>query len=227
MGKPYSFIESARAMKGRYVLIHFIFILALLFMPVFVIVIRTQPHEMYQRVFSLNFGEAGFEMRQDTGFAPEHLQADITAIYVFEDLVVFHDASMTLYAPSGFFDIETMPYSFEEMFSMIAMYNMYIPHLLIPMIMFSMFVVLVLKGFFYIVTAYFLGAFRAASTYFGFGERFKIAVMSSLPVAIVCVVVGFLVPVVHIILFQMLNLLVLFYIAKRYDNKDKEMLGVM
>jgi len=227
MGKPYSFIESARWMRVRYVLIHFLFIFGLLFIPVFIIIVQTQPYEMYQRVMGLRFEGAMLVLHQDTSFAPEYLQGDITAIYVFDDIVVFSDGGTNLYAPSAFFDISTMPYAFEEMFSMIAMYNMYIPHLLVPMILLSMFVVLVLKLFFYVVTAYFLGAFSATSEPFGFGERLKIAIMSSLPVALVCVIFGFFVPVVHIILFQMLNLLVLFYLAKRYDFKDSEMQGVI
>lgn len=209
-------------------LAHFLFIFAILFAPVFFIIVRTQPHEMYQRVFSLRFEEAGIELFSHTAFAPELLREGNTAIYVFEDLIVFFDASLTMYAPAEFFNIAEMPYTFEEMFSMIAMYNMYIPHLLLPMILLAMFVMLVLKIFFYAVTAYFLGAFRMLSSFkFDYGERLKISIMSSLPVAILCAVVGLLIPIVHLILFQLVNLLVLFFLSKRYDTREKEMMGVM
>ena len=226
LGKSYSFIETARIMKKRYVLVHFLLMLAILYIPVFFIIVRTQPSEMYQRVFALRFEEARIKPFLHTSFSPEFLldlPSEHTVIFVFDDLVVFSDSGTTMYAPTRFFNIDEMTYTFDEMFSMIAMYNMYIAHLLIPMLMFSLFVMLVLKVFFYIVTAYFLGAFRILSSIkFSFGERTKISIMSSLPIVLLCAVAGFLVPIVHIILFQLLNLLLLFMLSKKYDRKELE-----
>lgn len=226
--KPYSFFENVRKIKKRYVFIHFLLVYAILFLPVFVIVIRTQPHEIYQRVFSLRFEDAPIEVYSQTGFSEELLDAGNTAIYFFEDMVVFSDANMTMYAPAVFFNSESTQLGFGELFNMIAMYNMYIQHLLIPMILLSMVVVMVLTVFFYVVTAFFLGVFRmASSNKFTFTERLKISIMSSLPVAIVCAVAGVLIPIVHLILFQLVNILVLFAMSKRYDLREKEMLALI
>jgi len=227
MGNPHRFIDSARNMKLQYVVIHFIAIFAMIVVPVFLTVVTTRPYEMYHRVVNRLDG-AGIHMHQGINLAPDYLDAaDKPGILVFDDYIVFVDTNLALSIPADLFGTDAMPYTFNELFTVIAVYNLYITSLLIPMLLLSMVIMFVLHLFFYAVTAYFLGAFRIRSTYFGFGERLKISIMGSLPVAAICAAVGFFIPIVHVILFQMVNLLVLFHLSKRYDTKEKEMLGVL
>lgn len=228
-GKFYTFFESARSLNVKYVFLHFMLLFGLLALPVFYVLVNTQPHEMYQRVFSMAFEDARILIHDGVLFSPEHITEEVDpAIYVFDDVLVFYSSHLSLYAPAIFFDTVVMPFNFEGLFDVIAMYNRYITELFMPMVLLVTFIMLVLNLFFFIVTAVFLGMFRTASSImFTFGERFKMAVMSSLPAAVLCMVVAFFAPIVHIVLFQAINLMVVFWISKQYDLREKEMLGVM
>ena len=221
--KANNFIDSAKQKSTRYVLAYFVLVLTMLFLPVFWVLIHTQPYEMYQRVFSLNFQEAEIKMLLETPFFVEPIMYDQVAIYVFNDYLAFSDGSLLMLAPVHFFNIAEMHYSFEELFSKIAMYNLYIPHLLVPMLLLSFFVLFVLHLFFSIVTAYFLGVLRLHAIKFEFGERLKIIILCSVPVASICTIIGFFIPIVHIIFFQMINLIVIFWLLKKYDEREKKL----
>jgi hypothetical protein len=201
----------------------------LLALPVFYVLVNTRPHEMYQRVFSMSFEDAGIIMHDGVLFSAEHIAENgEPAIYVFDDVMVFYSSHISLYAPAIFFDAVTMPYSFEGLFDIIAMYNRYMTELFMPMVLLVTFIMLVLNVFFFIVTSVFLGAFRTTSSImFTFGERLKISVMSSLPVAVLCMFVAFFSFFLYFFLFQVVILLVVFCISKQYDLREKEILGVI
>ena len=196
----------------------------------------TQPYEMYQRLFSetiegapvigmTHLDLAGNDVFDTISvFSNDGNYADesIIAIYVFNDVLVFVDNETRLFAPAEFFDVGNLP-PFEELFGMIAVYNRYITDILFPLAGACLLVLIVLQAFFYLVSAVFLKVFRLASDPFSFAERFKIVVMSSLPLALICCVLGFYLPAFHIILFQMINQMLLFYFSRRYDKKEKEL----
>ncbi|MCL1819158.1 MAG: hypothetical protein FWG36_00720 [Oscillospiraceae bacterium] len=209
-------------MKKRYAFIHFLLIFCLLFIPIFILVLRTQPDELYTRIFFQDFENAVIEDYQTERYSKEVVTNVRPVIYVFSDFVVYADSNMVLSAPSEFFD--ELPHPFGEVFSMIAVYNMYIPQFLLPLLMIAFFILLVLQLFFYLISAAFLGVARLASTRFTFGGRVKTVIMSSLFPALLCAGIGFILPTVHIVLFQMLNLLLLFYLSKKYDRKERELL---
>lgn len=228
-GKIYTFFESARNLPAKFVLLHFMLLFALLTLPVFYVLVSTAPYDVYQRVFSMSFEDASIIMREGLDFSPEHMAGGgEPVIYVFDDVLVFFSTHMSLYAPADFFDAGVVSYTFHQIFNVIAMYNRYMTELFMPMVLLVNFIMLVLQLFFFLVTSVFLGVFRVRSSImFSFGERFKISVMCSLPVAVLCMLVAFVAPIVHVILFQALNLMVVFWISKQYDLREKEMLGVM
>ena len=220
--KPYEFINTAKSIKWRYVVLHFILVSILMYVPVFALVSRTQPDQLYSRVYSVDF--EGAELRE---FLHEDFNAGTVdnthpTIYVFKDVVVYVDPILALSAPKEFFGPAELALPFGEIFSMIAVYNLYIVHFLLPMLVIALLVSLVLQVLFYLVFAAFLGFYRLQSTKFPFRENVKIVIMSSLFPALLCTALGFILPAVHIIIFQMVNILLLFYFSKKYDTKEKE-----
>ena len=224
LGKPHPFISLAVRIKWRYAILHFMLIVSLLFVPIFVLVVRTQPDQLYERMFSQNLEGAVIERHDTESFSPEKISSFRPVIYAFGDLVVYADPNIVLSAPSELFGDGELSRPFREVFGMIAVYNMYIPQFLLPMLAIAFLILLILQLFFCLVSAAALGAFRMASTRFDFGEKAKIAVMSSLLPALTGAAVGLVLPAVHIILYQMVNLLLLFFLSKRYDKKERELL---
>jgi len=224
LGKLYTFIVSSIHMKRRYVILHFMLVFCLLFIPIFTLIVRTQPSELYMRVFSQDFENATVVYHNQEYFSLEKLTDAQPMVHVFDDFVVYADTNIVLSAPSKFFVSGELSQPFGEVFGMIAVYNLYIPHFLLPMILIAFVVLLAIQTFFYLISAAFLGLSRLASTNFSFNERVKIVIMSSLFPALLCTAVGFVIPAVHIALFQMVNLLLLFYISKRFDKTERDFL---
>ena len=216
-GKPQLFFESAISTKRIYVVLHFIIVFCLLFIPIFAMVVRTQPDQLYTRMFSQNFDEAVILQHEWEIFSPEKISQNQPVIYVFTDFIVYADSNIVLTAPSEFFTSEALHGSFGEVFSMVSMYNMYITSFLLPLLAIAFFILLVLQFFFYLMSALFLGIFRMASSKIDFGKRVKIVILSSLFLALISAAAGFFLPAVHIILFQMVNLLLLYVLSKRVD----------
>jgi len=224
MGKPYEFINTARNIKWRYLILHFILVSIIMYIPVFALVVRTQPDQLYSRVYSVDLEDAAVLFYPQEDFNPAVVEKSNPAIYVFNDFIVYIDPMLALSAPVEFFGPDELSRSFGEIFGMIAVYNLYITQFLIPMLLIAFFVLFILQVVFYLIFAVFLGLFRLNSTKFPFRENVKIVIMSSLFPALICTAFGFLLPVVHIILFQMINILLLFFLSRRYDKKEKEAL---
>ncbi|MCL2051445.1 MAG: hypothetical protein FWG91_06945 [Lachnospiraceae bacterium] len=222
LGKAYPFVTSSIKMKWRYVFLHFLLVFCLLFIPIFSLVIRTQPDQLYSRLFSQDFTNPNFEYHHSEPFNADKINKITPVIYFFNDFVVYADDNIILSAPAEFFDVNES--SFAEIFGMLAVYNLYIPTFLLPLLLYACLILLVLQLFFYFLAAVFLGIFRMTSSSFDFGEKTKIAVMSSLPPALLGAAFGFFLPAVHIFLFQMVNLLLLFYLSRKFDKKEKELL---
>ena len=223
-GKPVKFIESAVNMKWRYVILHFMFIFTLLFIPVFSLMVRTYPHELYQRLYSVDFSSSSFIDHSNELFAVDFILDNTTAIYFFNDKIVYADHSLLLTMPVEFIDSDNLYYSFDDYFNMISVYNLYVAQFLLPFISLAMLVVLIIHIFFISVLTVFLGFFRLGTHRFTYGERTKIIIMSSLPICIISTIAGFLIPAVHIILFQILNLILVFYLSRRYDFTQRRLI---
>lgn len=222
MGKPYLFFKLAVSIKKRYVFFHFIVISCLLSIPIFVLLISAQPDQLYQRMFPVSMEHAVIEYYDTEYGMPQEIADGWFGVYVFDDLVIYADSNIVLSAPREFFISGELSRPIGEIFSMIAVYNMYIPHFLLPLIIVALVILFVLQLFFYLFSAAFLGLSRLASTRFGYGKRAKIVVMGSLIPALICVAVGFFLPAVHIVLFQIINLLLMFHLSKRYDKDERE-----
>ena len=223
-GNWHKFIESSIGIKWRYIFLHFMLITCVLYFPVFFIVVKTQPNELYTRVFSLDFNSAEIEMHNNENFSPDKINSKYPDINVFDDYVIYSDSNIMLSAPREFFDSATLSKPFGEIFSMIAVYNMYIPQFLLPMLLIAFIIILLMQVFFYILSAIFLGTYRMMSKHFSFREKLKIVIMGSFFPSIAGIFIGFVLPAVHIILFQMMNLFLIFFISRKYDKKEKELL---
>lgn len=220
--EPFAFVISAQRMKWRYVLQQFLIVLCLLSLPLFAAIIRLQPAQLYERIFSVQLNG---KIVQDTcaqSFSGDLPEAGAPTIYVFQDYVVYQDGKIVLTAPTGLIFPENEPRTFPEVFGMLAVYNGYIPQLLMPMLAGVCLLLGVLQLLFLLLAASALGVYRMASTRLPFGCRIKISILSSAAPTAVCLVLGFLIPGVHIILYQVLCLLVLFVTSKRFDAAEKQ-----
>ena len=224
LGNWHKFFELSIGMKWRYIFLHFILIVCLLFFPVSFTIVKTQPDALYTRMFSQNFESSSINIYNDDNYSQNRINSSEPAIYVFGDLVVYSDSLLVISAPSEFFDSETLAKPFGEVFSMIAVYNMYIPQFLLPLLIIAFIVLLAIQVFFYILCAIFLGTYRMMSKQFTFFKNIKIVIMGSFFPSILCVFIGFILPAIHIILFQMINLFLIFFISKKYDKKERELL---
>jgi len=151
MGKPYQFINTARIIKWRYLFLHFILVSILMYIPVFALVIRTQPDQLYSRVFSVELENAKVLFHPEVDFDPALVDDTEPMIYVFNDVAVYIDPMLALSAPAEFFGPAELSRSFGEIFSMIAVYNLYIPQFLLPMLLIALFVLLILQIVFYLI----------------------------------------------------------------------------
>ena len=219
-GKPSRFVELAGSIKWRYVIVHFVLSVCVLFVPVFILIVGTQPAQLYERVLSVSFENAPIYHNTES-FVPERISDDQPAIFIFDDLVVYADPNVVFYAPSEFFVSGELSLPFGELFGMIAVYNMYIPQFLLPMLMAAFFIMLVLQLLFYLVSAAAIGVFRLASTRLGFGKKARIAIMGSLFPALISAAIGLVLPAVHIIMFQVINIVMLYFIFKRHGKGEE------
>lgn len=216
--KPFEFINLAKTMKWKYVVLQFLVVLCLLYMPLLVSIVRTQPAQLYKRLFSENLDDLCMLECQGESYTGGLFAGDKPVIYVFDDSVMYSDSRITLSAPKELIiSEETQSHTPQEIFGMIAVYNGYIPRLLLPILSSICAVVCSLQCLFYVMSACALGLYRMSSTRFTFGARIKISIMASTIPAVIGAALGFLFPGVHIIVFQILCLLVLFSVSKRYD----------
>lgn len=221
--EPFAFMISAQKTKWRYILFQFFVVLCLLYMPLFVSIIRTQPAQLYERLFSEQFDGLTIQEVHGQYFYGELPESSEPSIRVFDNSVVYADSRLTITAPSELiFPAGAQSRSFQEVFGMIAVYNGYIPSFLLPILIGVCATICVLQILFYIMSASALGVYRMASSRFAFGARIKISVMGSAIPATVSSILGFLLPGVHIIVFQISCLLVIFLTSKRYDTMEKQ-----
>ncbi|MEG2404353.1 MAG: hypothetical protein RSC01_05475 [Oscillospiraceae bacterium] len=221
-GKAYDFFNLAVCIKWRYIFFHFMLILCLLFIPLFVSSIKTQPDQLYERMLSLSFDNANINYCKNEKFSSETINNNSNTIFVFKDYTVYSDASFLLSAPTNLVFDSEQEYSFREAFSRIAMYNMYIPQVLLPVLLIAFFITFILQLFFYLISAIAIGVFRLTATRFEFSKKVKIVILSSLFPALLSMILGLFLPAVHIVVFQLLNLLLIFFLFRKSDKKHQE-----
>ncbi|MEG1752352.1 MAG: hypothetical protein RR234_00425 [Christensenella sp.] len=221
-GKASEFFNLAISIKWRYIIFHFMLILCLLFIPLFVSLIKTQPDILYERMLSLSFDNANIIYCKNESFSSETFQHSNNTIFVFEDYTVYNDASFLLSAPTNLIFDSEREYNFRETFSRIAMYNMYIIQVLIPVLLIAFLITFVLQMLFYVISAIAIGVFRLTSSRFEFNKKLKLVILNSLLPALLSLLLGFLLPTVHIIVFQVLNLLLILFLFKKIDRKQEK-----
>lgn len=93
---------------------------------------------------------------------------------------------------------------------------------LLPLLFLVFLALLVLQAVFFNLGSVFLGINRWNSQKFSFKDRFGIFVMSSTVPVILASLFGFLIPVLHIVIFYLAEIPLAFHISNRYDAGEKE-----
>jgi len=105
------------------------------------------------------------------------------------------------------FDLDTDE---TEDFNLVMIESGYSRNVLLPMLVMSLFVVMVILAVFYLCSAFFLGIARMNAFPMDFRSRLSLALFSSTLPALFSSVLGFLLPVVHIIVFCLAVIIITF-----------------
>ena len=213
--KPCEFISTAKNMKWLHVLIQFLVVLCFLCIPVFLLLIKSQPSQIYERMFSLSFSNSTICDASDQEFTELSTEYKEPTIILFIDHAVYVDKQILLAVPTDFLGNKAEVYTFRELFDVIAVYNGYITEMLLPVMVSVIAVMLILQMLFTIMSASFMRLCKSDFSQFAFVDRMKLAIMGSLAPAMVSSVIGLFLPGVHIILFQLLALAMIFYVQKQ------------
>jgi hypothetical protein len=93
---------------------------------------------------------------------------------------------------------------------------------LFPLLCMVYFFLLVIQAVVYLLAAWFLGFSRWVSSYLSFRDRLGIFILSSTVPVAAAALFGFLLPTVHIIVFYLAEILLGFFISKKYDEPPRE-----
>jgi hypothetical protein len=91
---------------------------------------------------------------------------------------------------------------------------------MIPMLAFSLMLVLILQLAFYLLAAFFLGLSRMTSSALSYRNRFGIFVLSSTLPAAGSAILGLWLPTVHLVVFYFVEIILAFAISRIYDEED-------
>lgn len=109
------------------------------------------------------------------------------------------------------------------LFNDVAVNNQYYTSLLMPVLLMLFIVLIVLQLFFYIMLTVLLGTYRMNSKKFSFLLRFKLLLIASSAPALISTLIGFVIPALHIIIFELVVIMFVMFISRKYDKKEKEL----
>jgi hypothetical protein len=156
----------------------------LLFIPVAYALLSTQPYDMFAR------------LNDNVTVAGENFQ-------ITGSEIVFASGKTVMAATR-----DSVPDSvinagdYNELFNYIALYNGYFTNIYIPVALVVFAGFLATQALFYVCAAWLFGQTRIITTYMTIGERFKVAVIASLPAVLPGALIGFIAPLVHVLLFE-------------------------
>lgn len=217
------FLKTASNIKWKYVLFHFALVLCLLYLPVFFALIKTQPDELYGRMYSVDMDRIYVEKYENECFRPERIKNDLPTILIFDDIVVYADNQFALSAPTDliFSGGDNLPA--RNLFGMIAVYNRYVTQFLLPVLLISFLILVILQVLFFLIAAIFCAGIRFKSASMEISKCIKAVVLCSFWPAVLCLFIGFALPTVHIVLFQIINLATVAFAAKQHEKAEEDM----
>jgi len=268
-GDFYKFVEAAKRMKKSFLLLQFIMISLILFLPLFYSVARLEPYELYSRMYGIsidsevNLGVLGGiileggnirgEPSTDIGNSYDNSERirrepteDVPGILVnthfgegeldgldkaelwfcFSDDVVAicNNGNIITLPMSAYGDVELGERRLVDIFNDVAINNNYFGSLLIPALGLILLVLMALQIVFYLILNVVFGTFRMVSSRMSFFEKMSVLLLSSTPMAVVSMLVGFAIPTFHIIVFELAAISFAVYISKKYDKREREVL---
>jgi hypothetical protein len=196
--------DALRAIKGGWILLHFLLVTFCLNFPAVFIMSRLPPHELYGRLYGKEAGIMWGEVSP-----PPAAPLPASALY----------AGSRSSAPplsGGALPPATPPDSHSgaetEKFDALALESGYGRQMLLPLLGIVFCATIVIQAAFYLCAAFCLGLSRMTSSPLPFRIRFSLAVFSSTLPVLASSLLGLFLPAVHIIVFYFI---VIFFIFQR------------
>jgi hypothetical protein len=179
------------------VLFMFIAIQTALLVPIGYTLFKTEPWDMYARLY----GETDFEVSMvftegTLSFNGEHLQMAMPLDIVPDWVIQERDM--------------------KEMFNYLFLYNRYFTDLLLPVMLFIAAGFFITQILFYVCVSWMFGQTRLMTTYMTMKERLVICVYASLIAMFPGMLVGFIMPVLHILIFEVIVIYVAYKVSQEY-----------
>jgi hypothetical protein len=195
-GKLRCFVPLVRKLKAGFIVFHFMVITLALNFPVMFAIARLDPWEFYSRLYGDGFAAAldksGFSSLPGSASLPSGVSAGAAA--GGEEAVLSFNGAM--YAGG------------------------YGRQVILPMLAFSLLLILILQLVFYLLAAFFLGLSRMTSSALPYRDRFGIFVFSSTLPAIGSAVLGLWLPTVHLVVFYFAEIILAFAVSRAYDEEE-------
>ncbi|MDR2052617.1 MAG: hypothetical protein LBP80_04305 [Treponema sp.] len=199
-GKLRRFVPLVRKLKGGFIVFHFMVITLALNFPVMFAIARLEPWEFYSRLYGGGFAAAldksGFSLPAAASLSAGEAAGgeNVSGIPVDEETVLGFNGAM--YAGG------------------------YGRQVMLPMLAFSLMLVLILQLVFYFLAAFFLGLARMTSSALPYRDRFGIFVLSSTLPAIGSAIVGLWLPTVHFVVFYFAEIILAFAVSRAYEEEE-------
>ncbi|WP_041703598.1 hypothetical protein [Lachnoclostridium phytofermentans] len=250
-GDFFKFVKTAGRLKRQFLVLQFLLITLILYLPLFYSIIIAEPYELYSRLYSISF-QTDISLK-DLGISLESLddeiviapKEDMPGVWIkksFEnselnslskketwfcfsnDYVLIHAGSSQLVVfMEGYSRERASNMGFGTVFNDVSVNNGYYTSLLFPILALLFVTLVILQMFFYLVLTVLLKAYRMTSSPMSFWLRFRILLMASASPALLSMLIGFAVPALHIIIFELLSILLCVFISTKYDKKEKEL----
>lgn len=254
------FIENAVKTKWSIALIHFIFVIMIIFLPIFILIVKTQPYELFPRAYGvdtissidtvhaeIDFSQYGISIHSQNGYVTNvevyndkavefnvgnsivafsnNINIDNISVtkqnkfYISGDIIVYANQDKCLITSVNNISTETMQaLDIKEMFNIISIANNYFSEFMVSVLMFLLVIVIALQIIFIPTIAYLTGYSRLKFVTIPFLHRLKIVIFSLTLPAVASCIIGFLLPIIHLFLFQAITVGMVIFIFKKYDN---------
>lgn len=258
----FKFVKTMESLKKRFIILQFMIVTLILYLPLFYSVVKIAPYELYFRLYSISFdtelklSDFGIDLEmlkrneenvlnpsEDTpgillrntlteaeldALGEELIEEDASRQEIWfcftKEYIIIKAGNNKLAVLSDYYTNErVMSVTFGTLFNDIAVNNQYYTALLIPALGMVLAVLMVLQLFFYLMLSLMLGTYRMTSSKLSFGLRFKLLIMVSGVPALISMLIGFVIPAVHIIIFELAAIAFSMFVSKKYDKKEKEL----
>ncbi|MDR2546542.1 MAG: hypothetical protein LBC96_03400 [Lachnospiraceae bacterium] len=141
----------------------------------------------------------------------EELQSDVDYILVVtSDYLFYRDTNAVLGVPLSLVSAWALAQGdYRELFNHLALYNRYFASIVAPVLLLILLVIVVTQALMILAAAWLFGYLQRLSGNMTYAERVKVCVYATVPASFLGLVIGVVIPVVHIFAAQ----LIMIYIA--------------